>query len=112
MDGLINSSKDVEHLIEKGIIAHQLGSEEDVATLINNLRKEMVFDTSNNYLSKISKRLNDHYEQKWRTWNATLKHEYLKDSWNIISLVAAGLLIFFTIAQTAYTMVSYHFPMN
>ncbi|THG04645.1 hypothetical protein TEA_004774 [Camellia sinensis var. sinensis] len=42
MDELINSPKDVEHLYEKRIIVHQLGSEEDVATLFNNLRKEIV----------------------------------------------------------------------
>ncbi|CAL5442038.1 unnamed protein product [Camellia sinensis] len=104
MDGLINSSKDVEHLVVKGIISHHLGSDEDVATLINNLRKEMVFDTNKNYMSDISKQLNEHYEQKWRTWTATLKREYLKDPWKIISLVAAALLILFTAAQAAYSM--------
>ncbi|KAI7985492.1 UPF0481 protein [Camellia lanceoleosa] len=110
MDGLIDSSKDVEHLVVKGIISHHLGSDEDVATLINNLRKEMVFDTNKNYMSDISKQLNEHYEQKWRTWTATLKREYLKDPWKIISLLVAGLLILFTAAQAAYSVVSYHFP--
>lgn len=110
MDGLIDSSKDVEHLVVKGIISHHLGSDEDVATLINNLRKEMVFYTNKNYMSDISEELNKHYEQKWPTWTATLKREYLKDPWKIISLVVACLLILFTAAQAAYSMVSYHFP--
>ncbi|KAI7986861.1 UPF0481 protein [Camellia lanceoleosa] len=110
MDELINSPKDVEHLYEKRIIVHQLGSEEDVATLFNNLRKEIVFDTSDYYLLDVSQKLNKHYQQKWRTWKAIFRHEYLKDPWKIISLVAASFLILLTMAQTAYTIISYHFP--
>ncbi|CAL5442036.1 unnamed protein product [Camellia sinensis] len=110
MDELINSPKDVEHLYEKGIIVHQLGSEEDVATLFNNLCKEIVFDTSDYYLLDVSQKLNQHYQQKWRTWKAILKQEYLKDPWKIISLVAASFLILLTVAQTTYTIISYHVP--
>lgn len=110
MDELINSPKDVEHLNEKRIIVHQLGSEEDVATLFNNLRKEIVFDTSDYYLLDESRKLNQHYQQKWRTWKAILTHEYLKDPWKIISLVAASFLILLTLAQTTYTIISYHVP--
>ncbi|KAL7178872.1 hypothetical protein ACSBR1_042267 [Camellia fascicularis] len=110
MDELIDSPKDVEHLHEKRIIAHQFGSEEDVATLFNNLRKEIVFDTSDYYLLDVSQKLNKHYQQKWRTWKAIFKHEYLKDPWKIISLVAASFLILLTLAQTAYTIISYHVP--
>ncbi|KAL7161107.1 hypothetical protein ACSBR2_041708 [Camellia fascicularis] len=105
-----DSPKDVEHLHEKRIIAHQFGSEEDVATLFNNLRKEIVFDTSDYYLLDVSQKLNKHYQQKWRTWKAIFKHEYLKDPWKIISLVAASFLILLTLAQTAYTIISYHVP--
>ncbi|GMP51027.1 hypothetical protein CsSME_00017417 [Camellia sinensis var. sinensis] len=103
MDGLIDSSKDVEHLVVKGIISHHLGSDEDVATLINNLRKEMTFYTNKN-MSDISEELNKHYKQKLRTWTTTLKREYLKDPWKIISLVVAGLLILLTAVQAAYSM--------
>ncbi|KAI7984871.1 UPF0481 protein [Camellia lanceoleosa] len=110
MDELINSPKDVEHLNEKRIIVHQLGSEEDVATLFNNLRKEIVFDTSDYYLLDESRKLNQHYQQKWRTWKAILTHEYLKDPWKIISLAAASFLILLTLAQTTYTIISYHVP--
>ncbi|KAF5933849.1 hypothetical protein HYC85_030020 [Camellia sinensis] len=110
MDELINSPNDVEHLYEKRIIVHQLGSEEDVATLFNNLRKEIVFDTSDYYLLDVSQKLNKHYQQKWRTWKAIFRHEYLKHPWKIISLVAASFLILLTMVQTAYTIITYHFP--
>ncbi|KAA8541097.1 hypothetical protein F0562_025060 [Nyssa sinensis] len=54
MDGLINSAKDVEYLYDKGIIDHGLGSNEDVANLFNNLRKDIVFDTNDSYLAKVT----------------------------------------------------------
>ncbi|KAI7986137.1 UPF0481 protein [Camellia lanceoleosa] len=112
MDGLVDSPKDALYLIEKRIIYHELGSEEDVATLFNNLRREIYFkyEPDDYYLYDVSQKLNKHYEQKWRSWIATLKHEYLKDPWKTVSLFAAALLIILTAAQTAYTVVGYHFP--
>ncbi|KAL7161122.1 hypothetical protein ACSBR2_041724 [Camellia fascicularis] len=112
IDGLIDSPKDAHHLIEKRIISHELGSEDDVSTLFNNLRREIYFELVPNdyYLSDVSQKLNQHYQQKWRSWIATLKHEYLKDPWKTVSLFAAALLIGLTTAQTAHTVVGYHFP--
>ncbi|KAK6921066.1 Protein of unknown function DUF247, plant [Dillenia turbinata] len=104
MDGLIDSPKDVQYLQEKGIIEHRFGCEEDVSTLINNLRKEIVFDPNNNYLKEIAKRLHTHFQNKRNAWKTTLKNEYFKDPWKIISLVAAAFLILLTLAQTLYTI--------
>ncbi|CAL5362452.1 unnamed protein product [Camellia sinensis] len=110
MDGLVDSAKDAQHLIEKHIIYHELGSEDNVATLFNSLRREIYFIPNDCYLRDVSQKLDEHYQQKWRGWIATLKHEYLKDPWKTISLIAAGLLILLTITQTTYTVVGYHLP--
>ncbi|KAL7178864.1 hypothetical protein ACSBR1_042259 [Camellia fascicularis] len=110
MDGLVDSAKDAQHLIEKHIIYHELGSEDNVATLFNSLRREIYFIPNDCYLRDVSQKLDEHYQQKWRSWIATLKHEYLKDPWKTISLIAAALLILLTITQTAYTVVGYHLP--
>ncbi|KAK6921071.1 Protein of unknown function DUF247, plant [Dillenia turbinata] len=112
MDGLIDSPIDVQHLKEKGIIEHGFGCEEDVSTLINNLRKEIVYDPNNHYLMKIAKRLNTDFQDKRNAWKTTLKHEYFKDPWKIISLVAATFLILLTLAQTLYTILGYHHPIH
>uniref|UniRef100_A0A5B7BAR1 Uncharacterized protein n=1 Tax=Davidia involucrata TaxID=16924 RepID=A0A5B7BAR1_DAVIN len=108
MDGLINSAKDVEYLHEKGIIEHDLGSDEDVASLFNNLRKDIFFDPNDSYLAEVSQNLNEHFNEKWQTQKATFKHEYLKDPWKVISIGAAIFLIFLTLAQTTYTLLGYH----
>ncbi|KAF8401322.1 hypothetical protein HHK36_012256 [Tetracentron sinense] len=47
-NGLINSSQDV---LDKGIIDHELGSEEEVASLFNNLYTDIAFDINDCYLS-------------------------------------------------------------
>ncbi|KAL7161117.1 hypothetical protein ACSBR2_041719 [Camellia fascicularis] len=109
MDRLIDSVRDVEYLQKKGIIVHDFGSEDDVATLFNNLRKEIVVPTNTNnyYLANVSCDLNRYYT-KWRNWRAILKHEYVKDPWKILSIVAAVLLILLTFAQTIYTILGYY----
>ncbi|KAA8541094.1 hypothetical protein F0562_025057 [Nyssa sinensis] len=112
MDGLINSAKDVEYLYDKGIIDHGLGSNEDVANLFNNLQKDIVFDTNDSYLAKVSHDLDEHFNKKWHSRLAVLKHEYLKDPWKVISLGAASFLIFLTLAQTTYTILGYHHPLS
>ncbi|XP_028125406.1 uncharacterized protein LOC114322332 [Camellia sinensis] len=75
MDRLIDSVRDVECLQKKGIIVHDLGSEEDVATLFNNLCKEIVVPTNTNsyYLAHVSCDLNRYYT-KWR--NCLWFHSY------------------------------------
>ncbi|KAF5933839.1 hypothetical protein HYC85_030010 [Camellia sinensis] len=109
MDRLIDSVRDVQCLQKKGIIVHDLGSEEDVATLFNNLRKEIVVPTNTNsyYLANVSCDLNRYYT-KWRNWWGILKHEYVKDPWKILSIVAAILIILLTSAQTIYTILGYY----
>ncbi|KAA8541088.1 hypothetical protein F0562_025051 [Nyssa sinensis] len=110
MDGLINSAKDVEYLYKKKIIYHDLGTDEDVASLFNNLRKEIVTLNHDSYLAEVSDNLNRNFNEKWRTRRATLKHEHLKDPWKVISLIAASFLIVFALLQTTYTMLGYHHP--
>ncbi|KAF6156256.1 hypothetical protein GIB67_030259 [Kingdonia uniflora] len=52
MDSLVNLAKDVEILHYNGIINHGLGSDEEVAVLLNNLCREIVYDPDELYLSK------------------------------------------------------------
>ncbi|KAF6170940.1 hypothetical protein GIB67_014757 [Kingdonia uniflora] len=110
MDGLINCPRDVGHLRFQGIIDHGLGSEEEVAGLFNKLCKEIAFDINDCYLSGVSAEVNKYFDRRWHTWRATLKHEYFSNPWAILSLLAAILLIFLTLAQTFYTVLAYHFP--
>ncbi|XP_028110760.1 uncharacterized protein LOC114309246 [Camellia sinensis] len=111
MDGLVDSPKDAQHLVEKRIISHELGNEDNVATLFNNIRREIYFKLvpDDYYLYDVSQKLNEHYKQKWRSWFATLKHEHFKDPWKTTALFAATLLILLAIIQAAYTVFGHSF---
>ncbi|XP_058076263.1 UPF0481 protein At3g47200-like [Magnolia sinica] len=110
MDGLINSSQDVGYLRQQGIIDHGLGSEDDVARLFNGLCREIAFNMNDCYLSHVSDEVNKYFDRRWHVWRASLKHEYFRHPWAIISLVAAILLIGLTLAQTFYTIFPYYVP--
>ncbi|XP_058077628.1 UPF0481 protein At3g47200-like [Magnolia sinica] len=109
MDGLINSSRDVAYLQQKGIINHWLGSDEAVAQLFNDLCREISIDDINgSYLSILSTQLNDHVSRKWPTWRAILKREYFGHPWSTISVIAAVLVIILTLIQAFYAILAYH----
>ncbi|KAG5241461.1 UPF0481 protein [Salix suchowensis] len=110
MDSLINSPEDVAYLHYRGIIEHCLGSDADVADLFNQLCKQVVFNTDNSYLSPLFKDVNRHYNNKWHTWRASLKHNYFSNPWAIISLFAAVVLLLLTFTQAFFGVYAYYRP--
>ena len=99
MDNLINSHQDVAHLHYQGIIEHWLGSDAEVADLVNHLCQEVVFDINDSYRFRLSKDVNWYYDHKWNAWCASLRHNYFSNPWAIISLVAAVFLLLITFTQ-------------
>ncbi|CAM8953834.1 unnamed protein product [Rhodiola kirilowii] len=112
MDNLINSPADVGYLHYCGIIEHWLVSDAEVADLFNRLCQEVVFDTSNSYLSSMSDDVNRYYNHRWNSWRASLKHNYFSNPWAIISFFAAVILLLLTLAQTFYSVYGYYRPRN
>lgn len=109
MDGLINGPKDVSYLHHMKIIVHRLGSEEAVARLVNQLCREMAFDTDDNgKLSLVSKEIDQFIQKRRHKWWASLKHEYLRHPWAIISICAAMFLVGLTVMGTLYAILSFH----
>ncbi|KAF8393989.1 hypothetical protein HHK36_020191 [Tetracentron sinense] len=108
MDGLINTYRDVEYLRYKGIIDHKLGSEQEVARLVNKFCKEIAFDMDDCYLSDVYAEVNEYVDQKWHVWRAILKHEYFTNPWATLSLLAASILLLLTLLQTIYTVIAYY----
>jgi hypothetical protein len=86
LDRLIDTEKDVELLVKK-IIANNLGSNAEVATLINKFGNQIVATTSS--YDSIARRLNGRYEDRWIHLLATLKRaqQLLLDllSWVLVS---------------------------
>ncbi|KAK4752889.1 hypothetical protein SAY87_021687 [Trapa incisa] len=107
LDSLIYSKADVQILHKEGIINHVLGSDKDVAILINRLGREIVYDQDQCYLyflKEVNDRCKVYYESRWRNWWRSLTNNYFSNPWSFLSVVAAICLLILTFLQTFYTM--------
>ncbi|XP_068646256.1 UPF0481 protein At3g47200-like [Aristolochia californica] len=116
MDYLVNTSKDVEILIQSRVIEHSLGKEDDVVAVFNSLGKGQVYRRTDeekyDFLPKLSEELNKYCENKFNNWRANLMSEYFKSPWAVISLLAGVFLILLTVTQTFFSAYSYFRPPN
>uniref|UniRef100_A0A7N2LGT9 Uncharacterized protein n=1 Tax=Quercus lobata TaxID=97700 RepID=A0A7N2LGT9_QUELO len=60
LDHLINTSEDVELLVDKGIIVNGQGSYQEVANMVNRIALEIVEE--NSYYGDVAKKLKNHYK--------------------------------------------------
>ena len=105
MDFLINTTKDIDLLCNKGIVANYLGDNKAAASFINNLNTNIVppgFDSNH---IRIYKDLNTFYEKPWHRWKATLRHQYFSTPWRTASTIAAFILLGLTFIQTVCSII-------
>nr|XP_008351562.2 UPF0481 protein At3g47200-like [Malus domestica] len=107
MDNLIDTSKDIDLLCEKGILTNWL-SPEDAAQFFNHLHSDTVVIRF--YYGGLCDDVNQHYNTNWNKWMEKLRREYFGTPWAIISLVAAFILLVLTMLQTVYTIHQYYHP--
>lgn len=104
MNYLIDTGKDVELLVEKGIMDNLLGSNDEVASLVNTLDKNTVFMTRNSEYLSLCEELNKFYENPYHKYKAIFKHEYLSTPWRMASVSTAILLLMLTLIQTIFSL--------
>ncbi|KAG7968318.1 hypothetical protein I3843_08G148700 [Carya illinoinensis] len=97
---LINTPKDADLLIRKGIIINWLHNSNAVASFLTNLATDVVYDGSKSVYRDLFKDLNAFYENTKHTWKATLKRDYFGTPWKIASTAAAVTLLLLTLVQT------------
>jgi hypothetical protein len=96
LDRLIDTDKDVTLLVDKKVIANHLGSNADVATLINKLGDQIVATTPS-YFDYISQQLNEHYEFPLNHLLATLKSEYFPNVFRGTATIVGLIVLGFTL---------------
>ncbi|XP_059665340.1 UPF0481 protein At3g47200-like [Cornus florida] len=106
MDKLINTAKDVKLLEEAGIIHNNLGSRKELATLFNNICKNI--NAENYCFNKPCKDVNDYCKQCCPSLLIKLRRTYFSNPWSFISLIAAIILFVLTLLQTIYALLSYY----
>ncbi|KAK4270550.1 hypothetical protein QN277_023573 [Acacia crassicarpa] len=95
IDSLIQTKDDVELLVEKEVIMHELGSDREVATLVNGLCKHVVTDKT--CYADIIDSLNKHYKRRWYRTMAILRLVYFRDAWRGSSTVIGIIVLILTI---------------
>lgn len=106
MDRLVDTSSDVELLAKKRIIQNDLGGYEDVTDLFNNICKQVVVREF--YFTQLCEQVDAYYNKSWHGYRASLKQDYFKNPWAIISFIAAIVLLLLTTLQTIYSVLSYY----
>ncbi|KAK9944096.1 hypothetical protein M0R45_009680 [Rubus argutus] len=107
MDNLIDTSKDVDLLCEKGIVANWL-SAEDASKYFNELYNDTTV-IGYNY-EGLCKDVEEYHKVLWNRWREKLKRDYFGTPWATISFFAAFVLLVLTFLQTIYTIHPYYHP--
>ncbi|CAA7032884.1 unnamed protein product [Microthlaspi erraticum] len=97
LDHLIDTDKDVELLVEKGIIKNWIGEPSSVAKMVNKLGLGIA--NAGSYYSDTAVKVNAHYTNPRTKSVAILKRVYFGNMWFGTATVAATLLLLMTLVQ-------------
>ncbi|KAK1390674.1 hypothetical protein POM88_018852 [Heracleum sosnowskyi] len=107
MDSLMKTAEDVDLLVKHGVIDNLLGESKLVATLFNNLCKEVMEEQKDFYFAEICNDLNKYsktrihkWNSKWFKWKLILKEKYFSNPWSFVAFLAASAVIVLTVVQT------------
>ncbi|XP_028951022.1 UPF0481 protein At3g47200-like isoform X3 [Malus sylvestris] len=104
MKRLAKTPKDVELLVEYGIIENWLGDTKKISTLLHDLGTRVI--VSNHYYAALCEDLNNYCRTPRHKWMANLRQNYFNSPWSIISVVAAVILLILTFIQTVCSIKS------
>ncbi|KAK6927510.1 Protein of unknown function DUF247, plant [Dillenia turbinata] len=106
MDFLINTTEDVDLLVQSGVIENNLGDAAAVATLFNSLCKNITIDDSRFSYASLCEELNAHCKFLWHHWKAILRRDYFSNPWRTAATIAAIMLLVLTLVQTICSIIS------
>ena len=106
LDFLIDTSQDVDKLVEKGIMINTLGDSNAVAKMINNLCLNIVQENINGSYISLCRKLNCFYEDPSHKYKAIFIHDYFSTPWKITSFAAAIVLLLLTLIQATCSIIS------
>ncbi|RDX86925.1 UPF0481 protein, partial [Mucuna pruriens] len=93
MDFLINTSRDVDILVRKGVLVNWLGDTHSVANMFNGLCKNITpANVSSDYVT-LCKSLNDFCRNPLHKLKSTLRRDYCHTPWKTAASIAGILII-------------------
>lgn len=109
MNSLVDSEADVALLVQKGIIAQDIGSNQEVADMWNNLCANTMRVCSEEY-EQVAQDLVKHCQVKMNALKAEFKRIYLSKPWLVVSVLSAGALLLMTVMIMYYTIKLFYKP--
>uniref|UniRef100_A0A0D9V1L7 Uncharacterized protein n=1 Tax=Leersia perrieri TaxID=77586 RepID=A0A0D9V1L7_9ORYZ len=105
---LMSMPEDVSLLAKRGIIVHQMRSDQEVSTLLSKLGKNVDIDLSgNSYLKHAFSGMEEHYQSRINRWNAWLWQNHFSNPWLVLAVLAAGIILICTLVQTLISLLAY-----
>ncbi|KAD0221968.1 hypothetical protein E3N88_44586 [Mikania micrantha] len=99
---LVNTQDDVAKLIDSEVLVNVMGSNEEVANMINKICKEIA--VVNSLYHQQWETLDKFYNSYWPKHIGGIRRTYFSSPWNIIALIAAIFAFALTIVQTIFTI--------
>lgn len=105
---LMSSSDDVSFLAQKGIVMHQLRSDQEASDHLSKLSEGVVFDFNGAYYTKeIYWEMEKWYISRWNVWNAWLKQTHFKNPWMSLMAVVGIITFGCVVLQTVFSVLAY-----
>ena len=107
MDSLIDTAEDVAILTKAQVIENHLGSDERLLKMWNDMCINISDEPCERWDGMIKDVLH-HYHSPWRAYYVEFREKYFSRPWLTLSLLAASLLLLFTLVQTLFTVIAYY----
>ncbi|BFG25208.1 hypothetical protein CerSpe_114820 [Prunus speciosa] len=107
LDNLINTSSDVDILMQKGILFTHL-SKEDIASVFNKLYNNTI--PGDFSYKELTDNVNEHYHRRFNRWKTILTRDYFNNPWSTLAFAGALLGLGLTFIQTLYAILAYKAP--
>ncbi|KAF7130347.1 hypothetical protein RHSIM_Rhsim10G0160600 [Rhododendron simsii] len=102
LKSLINSAEDVKELRANNILLSPCTSDEEVVHMIDSI--PTIYEENFTIYAKVKQSIQNHCDNKAKTWIAELVHNYFNSPWAFIAFFAASALIIMTLLQTYFTI--------
>ncbi|MED6196912.1 hypothetical protein PIB30_051829 [Stylosanthes scabra] len=104
LDFLIDTDKDVDLLIKRGIIENWLGDSSEVAKMFNGIGVQVLNPDFNMQYIRIFKELNAFCMHPCNKKVATLRRDYCNTPWKTVASIAGTFLLVLTVIQTVFSI--------
>ncbi|KAK7410274.1 hypothetical protein VNO78_00932 [Psophocarpus tetragonolobus] len=100
LDFLINTSKDVDILVQKGVLVNYLGDSDSVANMFNSLCKNILHVNFCSHYFDLCTDLDDFHRNPCNKLKSTLRRDYCQSPWQTAASIAAIILLILSFIQT------------